>query len=1384
MSSYRLLRVISTFLAAALTYGVVWGENISFRHLTIDDGLSQNAVTAILQDHRGFMWLGTKDGLNRYDGYVFTTYRHNPFDTASLSASHITSLFEDSRGSLWIGTVEGRVDRFVRRTETFQRFRTNVASEISTIAEDSSGNIWVGTHSDGLLMLAKESHEFVHLKNQPGRARSLSSNAVHALLVDVSGTVWVGTKNRLNKLVGGDAFEHFLIYTKNPLAPPSDNDSSITAILQGEHGTLWLGVGNGVVHFDPAVKKFVGYPHHYDVYRYDWGRVKGMAQGGDRELWIATASELMRFNQEKKTYEYSRNDPLDPKSLSYNVVSTIRKDRTGILWIGTAGGGVNLYDDKSRRFSTLIRKQDPASRIAGFSVRSILEDKEGYVWVSTDVVYRWNRHTRELKSFETTSDQPDDFGNTTAGSMVQSTSGILWFSSTQGLFSYDPISQRTRLYKHTREDTTGLPEKSVHALFEDRSGTLWVATESYLCKLLDTEKGKFRRVRFRQNTGQSQNVGLVIRQDGAGRIWLGTENGLLRFSQTDETFEEFRNDPARLTSLSNNQIKCICIDPQSPEKILWIGTAGGGFSRFDLETRTFHHFGEKDGLPNNVVYGIVPDEQGHLWLSTNKGLSRFDLKTHAFRNYDVGDGLQSNEFNTGAYFRSRSGEIFFGGIKGLNYFRPETLRENSFLPHVVFTGLKLDNVEVSRTYPNSILASSISETKSLTLSPNISIVTFEFAAMEFTAPEKNRYQYKLENFNSDWIDAGTVRSATYTNVPPGSYTFRVKASNNDGIWNDEGAALELTILPPWWKTWWAYALYAIVVLAALYIMRRYELNRLRLKGALELETIEAVKLKELDRLKSRFFANISHEFRTPLTLILGQVDNVMNSGIEVKEKAKLHVALRNARRLLQLINQLLDLSRIEAGSMELKAERHNLVSFVKNVVYSFEALAEQRQISLTFNSDSAQITAMFEPDKMEKIFSNLLSNAFKFTPKGGGVSVIVETSGAGFVQVTVRDTGIGIPADQVQHIFDRFYQVDSASSFRPDGQEGSGIGLALAKELVELHGGSIAVSSKQGVGTEFVVILPFARGSVNEEELRNERAGETEMEERIGELKERNGEAEKRRTGRVPDSPILPLADSTSAEETNAQLILVVEDNADVRAYICEQLEDRYNVIEAADGDEGVTKAQEAIPDLIITDLMMPRMDGYQFTKQIRLDEKTSHIPIVMLTAKADLDDKIEGLERGVDVYLTKPFSAKELKVQVHALISRREELRRRFSTATIIKPSEITATSIDKAFLQKVIACVETHFEDEQFSVEQLARSQNMSISQLNRKLNALINQAGGELIRSMRLERAADLLKQNAGSVAEISYKLGFTDQAYFSRAFKKQFGCTPSQYRDAQS
>ena len=1348
-------------------------QEINFKHLSGDDGLSQNFISCILQDQKGFMWFGTKDGLNRYDGYSFVVYQHDPFDTTTISDNFITALFEDSRGNIWVGTLNGGLNCFERSTETFHHIRYNFNSsttynsqEISSISEDSLKNIWIATRGDGVFKLSldrKNSFEFKYnqFSSQSNKANRLSSNIVSTLYFDSKGVLWLGTLNGLDKFdIINKRFTHYQLQLKNPKAPANYFDKTVYSIHESSNGKLWLGTLSGLVEFDKHSGAYKLFPHHYDVYRYGWGNIIKIVEDASGKMWLATSGELMRFDPRTSSYDYFRNDFLNPRSISYNSISSLYIDKTGVLWVGTAGMGIDLYDPKVNRFSTFFKKSN-LSRITGFSVRCVLEESEDIVWISTDVLFRWNRKTGEIESYETNSNRPDDFGNTGAWSMIKSHDGKIWAATNEGVYSYDLLSNKIRQYKFNTSDKFGLPQKEAYAVFEDHQNNLWVATENFFCKLVDIDKGTFQNYRYMETLPYNQRTRPVIYQDAKDNFWIGTRSGLLFFDLQKKSFYTYKSDPKKPNSLNNNIINSICPDPLIPDSVLWLGTSGGGINRFNISSGTFTHFTEKDGLPNNVVYGLLPDEKGNLWLSTNNGLSKFNANKITFRNFNVNDGLQSNEFNTGAFYRSNSGELFFGGIKGLNYFFPKNIVDNPFVPEISIINVSIRNFSSQKSRAQLRKQYSNPGKDKLILSDDNDVITFEFAALDYSAPEKNMYAYMLENLDETWIYSGTKNTATYTNLKPGDYIFKVKGSNNDGLWNEKGAAFYFTINPPWWITWWAYSFYGIVLLSALYFLRRYELNRLKLKNQLRLEKVETDALRNLDYLKSHFFENLSHEFRTPLTLILGQIESVMSSNIENKEKSKLQVANRNARRLLTLINQLLDLSKIEAGSMKLNSEQHNIVSFIKSLFYSFESLAETKKITLKFETVLENIPVVFDPDKMEKVFNNLLSNAFKFTPPQGEIKVFIKKADSKFVEIYIRDTGIGIPGNRIKHIFNRFYQVDSSTT---RDQEGTGIGLALTVELVELHKGKIDVKSKEGEGSEFIISLPIGNIKNDQEKL---------VEFSIDSFIEKNelNEIEIQEEN---------LNQNLNAGDSKKDIVLIVEDNKDVRAYISEQLRNDYRIFEASNGKEGYSLAQNTIPDLIISDIMMPIMDGYQLCKAIRADEKTSHIPIIMLTAKAGLDNKTEGLETGVDDYLTKPFSAKELRVRVKNLIYLRAQLRKRFSKATIIKPSEVTIVSVDQEFLQRVIKSIETNIENEQFGVEKLSNELNMSVSQLNRKLNALVDQPAGQLIRSLRLQRAADLLKQNAGTVAEICYKVGFNDQAYFSRAFKKQFNCSPSDFK----
>ena len=1369
-------------------YGQAQDISPRFRHLTIDDGLSQSAVYALLQDRQGFVWIGTKDGLNQYDGYSFTVYKNHPSDSTSLSNNYITALFEDRHGFIWVGTREGGLNRLDPTSGTFRRYAhapenpgSISSNRITAITGDSSGALWIGTRNDLNRLTAGEvllpSANFEKFFHDPQDPHSLSDNTIEALLVDDRDDLWIGTANGLNRLslAASGTAPVFVHYFPEPGNAKTLMDAGISSLYQSRDGSIWAGTVSGLNRLQPGSATFQGFPHRFQTYRRGWGTVHDIEEDGKGRLWLATPDELMIFDPARQTYQSIRSQKMNPLSLSSNRLTELLRDRSGVIWVGTNGYGLNLHDPKADRFFTYRRPRDFPSRIDRFSITALLEDRDGSLWISADVLYRWNRRTGELISFETDSDHPEDFGNTGSWSMLQDSSGSIWLAGFEGVYRYDPSSKISRHFAKGR----GLKEKLAFQVYPDRQNRIWVATENYFSRY-DAEADRFVHYRYRENPASRFVPITDVHQDETGAFWLATDDGLARFDPQTGSYRYFRNDPHDANSLANNVVLSITPDPGNAD-ILWLGTAGGGLNRFNRRDNTFRAFTEADGLPNNVVYAALPDKKGHLWLSTNRGLSRFNPASGAFRNFDISNGLQSNEFNTGAYFLSPSGEMFFGGIKGLNYFFPENIVDNPHIANVVFTRLRLFNQKVSPQSHPQILDTLITHKKSVNLSYRANVIAFEFSALDFSAPSRNRYAYRMWGFDDRWILSGTDHQATYTNLPAGDYLFQVKGSNNDGVWNEQGATLAIHISAPPWKSWWAYFLYALAGLSLLYGIRRYEMNRIFWKNRLQMERVEGGKLRELDQLKSRFFANISHEFRTPLTLILGPIQQLMEKQPDEAAKHSLRMMQRNATRLLSLINQLLDLAKLDAGKMEIKVVQADFIPFLRGIVRTYEPLAETQGVRLTIQSDRESISLHFERDKLEKVFHNLLANALKFTPKGGRVSVAVAVAGAGYanskdvpapaIEVTISDTGPGIPAEQLPRIFDRFYQVENRD------YEGTGIGLALAKELVELHHGQISVHSVPGQGSAFTVTLPLGRNQFRAEEIILPSAIPPASQPASLSLPFAKGATASAGNGGMQEPS---EAGPEKKAVQNHEIILVIDDNADLRSYIRQQLQGQYRVLEAADGATGVELAREAIPDLVISDVMMPKMDGYDLCRAIKTDAKTSHIPIILLTARAEQQDKLEGLQTGADAYLTKPFDADELLVRVRNLIDIRRKLRERFSTATTITPREVASNSLDQQFLENVIDSIETHLGEEDFGIDTLCREVAMSERQLRRKLRALINQSPARFIRTYRLQRANRLLQQGAGTVSDIAFQVGFGSTAYFSKCFREQFGVTPSEMK----
>lgn len=1351
-------------------------DHVSFRHLTIEDGLSQNAVSAIVQDRRGFMWFGTKDGLNRYDGYQFVVFRHDPFDSTSISDSDVMAVLEDRRGRLWVGTRNGGVNLFDRQRERFARIRGGPMRMITSIVEDSAGVIWIGSDGEGLYRVtdggsAAQAQTAERIITQSvADSTGRSSDRIHALLVDRRGVLWVGTQAGLFRRdangANGVSFTHFTSRGNTPLALI---DASVTALAEDSRGRLWIGSVPGVSAFDSARTSIRHYYHEYRSYRYGWGLANSLAEDRSGKIWVSTRAELMRLDPATGAFAYFRHDPQHSESINSDMPTRVYRDRSDLIWVGTNGFGINIYDPKATRFQTFRRPEGRASRLAGFSVYTIFEDLAGTLWIDAGLLYRLDRRTGAFRSFETSSDRPDDFGNTGVWSIIEEPPGFLWAATYRGLYHYEIATGRWRQYRHDPTDSLGLPEQVVFDVFRDRHGTIWAVTENFLVKLVDAARGRFEAWRFTQRPTAGQWIFPSIMQDEHGALWLGSDEGLARFDPGTATFRYYRHQPDNSRSLSHDAIRAILADPREPGRYLWIGTAGGGLNRLDIDSGTFVHFTERDGLPNNVVYGVQSDTSGALWLSTNKGLSHFQPSTGRFRTYDAADGLQSNEFNSGASFRSRSGELFFGGIYGVSWFRPEDIRDNPTLPAVAITGFRRGNRYETVRDSGTVLRTTISETDSLRLSYRDAVLTFEFAALEYSAPDKNRYAYRMAGLSDVWFEAGAVRSATYTNLPPGRYTFQVRASNNDGAWNTQGASLAILILPPWWRTWWAYTIYGALALAALYGFRRYEVVRIRLKNRLQIEHVEAEQLRDLDRARSRLFANVSHEFRTPLTLTMGPLDDLragVHGPLSPAVAEQIELARRNAGRVLDLINEILELARAESGRATLHVRRIDLGPFVTSVARTFRPLAERKAIAFDVHSPDPPLIIHADPEHLDRVLSNLFSNAFKFTPDGGAVRVTI-SEGEDATRIAIRDSGAGIPAADLGRVFDRFHRARTAGT-----QPGTGIGLALAKELVALHGGTISVESEEGFGSTFTVTLlkgkaHFAPDQVDDEAVVVAQTARPEPPRDLPQPAVSAGESTHAE------------ADSRTADDVTT--ILVVDDNDEVRAYVKQHLAPTYRVLEAVNGEQGLDVARRFLPDLVLSDVMMPGMDGFALCRALKSDPDTDFVPVILLTARAASEDRLTGLTEQADDYLTKPFEVRELLARIANIVGMRRRLRERYAGGRLtIHPISLDLPSADERFLEHVRVAIEKHLGDEDFTVERLAAEVAQSRGNLHRRLRDLLEESPSDLIRRMRLERAAEMLAAGAGSVGEVAYAVGFKSVAHFSNAFHELHGVRPSAWR----
>ncbi|GAB3949048.1 two-component regulator propeller domain-containing protein [Spirosoma harenae] len=1353
---------------------LLFAQQKGWQEITISEGLSQGMIYDLKQDHNGFIWAATKDGLNRYDGYNFTVFTHNAHNQYSLSSNACSALLTDRHGRLWIGTLNQGLNLYDDKTQRFYHFDMSDSAspdagnyEISLLVEDPEGNIWVGTSQNKLVKITLSGSLKNGFPSQADATSLVQFTRFTFPLYDVnSGSA--PTRISFHRHGQADVSVAKELYTLNWRQPqPTDYSpikrfGSLATLFQatpdGQQPDYWFGFNEDtLIGWQQTKQKVIKLPRtkNFNVYlnKIDSHTV---AVATPDFLWLMSPAQL--YAQESLS---DRNAfAVMPPDLF--AVTKLLIDKTGNIWVGTAGYGLRKFSPRIKQFQVYL---------PGTSLSYLFQDRQGQTYVRNQFDYgRLDRADNRWLPFL------NENGKAIYGRLrylMQDRRGIFWASNvdnqhniiTHQLVKFSENWQRLKTYSLPPGTAFGFYGNQTR---EDEKGNLWIGSINGKLLRFNPINETFTAFSYQSlMPGQAAEVETYsLYFDGAGTGWIGTQNGLIRVDQpqTTPTFTLYKNDIAKPESLSNDFVSSTIDDPDQPNKYLWVSTKGGGLERLDKQTGQFQHFTEAQGLPNKVVYGILVDEFKNLWMSTNRGLAQFNHRTRKFRNYTKADGLQDDEFNTGSFFKTLSGELLFGGINGLTAFRPKdvTATTTGSIPLVHIIGLKINNETVTVGAPTGILSESIEQTGRLDLSHTQNLVTLEFALMDYTNSAKNQFRYRLVGIDQNWVDAGTNRFANYAQLPDGNYMFELQGSTDGDVWS-KPVTLQVRVHPPFYRSWWAYLLYSLVLLLIGWQLYQFQKQRWLLQQQIAFEHKQATRLAELDNLKTQFFTNISHEFRTPLTLILGPLTDLKQrfrtEKVVTLTEPVVTLMEQNSNRLLRLINQLLDLSKLEAGQLNVFLQPGDIAVFFRTLASSFNSLAQSRQIQFSFTQQPTHFQASFDRDKIEKIVTNLLSNAFKFTSKGQQVQFQIDYSSPGStgeVVITIEDTGIGIAPVNLTAIFERFYQVDSKTNRM---YEGTGIGLSLVSELVKVLGGTITVTSKEGVGSRFVVRLPLVdiEPPIIREDL---------------EL-----------AGPVNHSDLYQegLINTISPTPATDNVLLVIDDNTDIRAYVRTVFESDYHIIEAEDGVDGLEKATASLPTVIICDLMMPRLDGFGFCQQLKSHEITSHIPVVMLTAKATIEERIEGFELGADDYLTKPFNQAELKARVRNLMQKQARLQQYYNSRTIVVSEAVSepARSVkEDAFLTKAYALVMAQLANSSFGVEDFSRQMNMSQSQLVRKLKALTGQTAVEYIRTIRLAQAAERLRQGA-SVSEVAYQVGFESLSYFTRVFQEKFGVLPSAF-----
>ena len=1367
------LIIIFIGLNIALSLIANQGRALSIKRLGLEDGLSQSNVNCMVQDKQGYIWIGTDDGLNRFDGYEFKLYYFDREDTTSISSNAVASLYEDNEGQLWVGTTESGICIYNREKDNFQRKNLirNIQTKVNDIIQNTEGDYYFGTNS-GLF-------HFIPSKKVATRIKSQVTLGVSSLEFNKEGTLFIGTHAAGLYFLNKDLPQNEIVKFHDKVFGLSLEKSGVNELFFDGH-YLWIAAGENMYYYDGLELKAYDKVNTNNVnnIQYSW---QSIAQDNNGNKLFGSESHGVKVIGAKDEKTDIVHKVYDPFSIANNNVKNILIDNQGNVWFGHYGGGISILPKQKKIFTTLQRSEFVENTLSHAIVNAVKEDSKGRLWIGTwgGGLNLFDRKTNLYTHYKANTAKPNTLSNNVVRCIFEDSENNIWVCTNDGLNRFNEKQNNFTVYNSG--NTSG---SAIYMMIEDKPGVFLLVTSGM--GLIEYHwKSDTTHVYTTKNSELASNYIRVIAKDREGNLYLGYHGeGLGIFNRTTNTFKNFkldRNDPK---SLSNNVIYSLFID--SKDKV-WIGTMGGGLNFFNNQDSSFTNFTRKDGLPNEVINAITDDSYGNIWLSTNRGISKFTPPYYYkgeliplqlafekgekgyFKNFGINDGIQSSEFKPNCFTKGIDGEIYFGGVEGLSFIHPDNINQEIVFPEVIISDLLLFNkkIDINDTKV-PILEKNISVSDRITFTHKQSLFTLKFTALHYSSPENLNYAYRLKGFSDEWNYIGNNRSATYTNLNPGNYEFQVIASTNPEVWDYNAKKIQIKILPPFYRTNLAYGLYVLFVFLLVMLLRWLIIRRERINYKLQENINEKERLLEVDKIKMRFFTNISHEFKTPLSLISGPLEVLIDRYKEdVSLSKQLNLMQRNSKHLLRLINQLLDVRKLELGNLTLKASTGDFVSFVKEITLSFQQSANHKKIKLEFNSAVEYQLAWFDPDLVEKIVFNLLSNALKFTPSGGSIEVSISTTlfkhlnnkfnfnsedNEEYIKVEVVDTGVGIAPEFIDKVFNRFYQVPSSGVLN---KEGTGIGLSLVKELLLLHKGDIELNSTVGKGCEFTFYIPIGQHFVD-----------------VDDVKEFEPNS----------SDIISLDDQSDVEnsfDTSKETILIVEDNHEIKNFIRDNLKESFNILEASNGHEGLEIAKENLPSVILTDVMMPIMDGLELCKKLKLDELTCHIPVIILSAKSSDDSKLLGMDSGADDYIAKPFNIQILKKKVKRFIENQQRIKDYFRQKLTISPKDVTVTSQDEKLLSRVMEIIEANISNAEFTVEDFTKEIGMGNTQFYTKLKAITGMSANNFLRAMRLKRALQYMEAGVTSISEIAYDVGFNNPKYFSKCFKEEFGKVPSDF-----